>query len=359
MALHPARVSLAVLALAAFVACDADGRGSAIPEDAMYLGSARILDNSEELGNPGALERVGHNLVVITSRADSAIRVIDPATGTLIRSFGRDGEGPGEFRSAWSLEPVRTGGDGVWIFDLRLQRLTFVDLGPDFDASRGRDARSIGLGADGPATGMVWMDDGELLASGYFSHEARFMRFDADGHPIRGVGPPPPGEPGTPATVRQHAYQSTMKRHPTRPLVALGTRHADRLEIYGPSGQLAAAAPRVRGFEPAYRLRVTGGNPMMETGEDLRFGYVDVAVNEHAIYALYSGHSRREAPGVASLGQVVYVFDWSGTLLQTLALDVPAFKIAVDPQGEHLYATRPHPVPAVVAYDLSPSPRAE
>jgi hypothetical protein len=311
---------------------------------------SQILDGSPDLGNPGRLELIGDNLVIITGHADSAIRVIRASDGALVRSFGRAGEGPGEYRAAWALEPDRTSPTGFWVLDLRLQRLTYNDL--EALPPRPGQARLVRLAGAGPATSVVHMDDQSFLATGYFSEEGRLLKFDSDGEVLGILGPPPAGDSATHVTVRQHAYQSTIRRHPVQPLIAIGTRHADRLEIFRPDGELVAAAPRVRNFEPVYRMRVVGGNPVMDTGEDLRFGYIDVAATEHGIYALYSGRTRREAPGEANFGEIVHVFDWSGTPRHTFVLGEPVLAITVDSPGRRLYATRHAPEPAILAFEL-------
>lgn len=135
---------------------------------------------------------------------------------------------------------------------------------------------------------------------------------------------------------------------PTRPLLAIGTRHADRLEIYDSGGQLVRVARGPRGFDPVFEVRVRAGTPSMASGDDMRFGYVDLAAAGSHLYGLYSGRSRAERPGRAFFGGEVHVFDWDGTLVRVLPLDHLALALAVSPGEETLYTVSHEPTPAVL-----------
>ncbi len=145
-------------------------------------------------------------------------------------------------------------------------------------------------------------------------------------------------------------YTGTLVRHPHQPLLALATRHADRVEIYGVDGTLRRVARGPRKFEPVYEVQVAGGAPTMATGDDLRFGYVDAGTAGDRLYALYSGFTRGERPGRANFGQQVHVYHWAGSLHRVIHLDQPVLGIAVAGDGRMLYAVRHDPEPAVLRY---------
>lgn len=319
--------------------------------------TARVLDDSDRLSMPGDLAVVGEHLVLLNKQADSVIRVYDAETGALRRSFGRQGQGPGEFEGAWSLDPVPGSRTAFWIYDLNLQRLTGVDLATDFGASGTYRDRIVTLQGGGAPTSPVWVSDSLFLSPGYFNDPGRLAHFARTGRMLRLVGDPPPGDAAVPMPVRQHAYQSTAAPNPARTRVAVATRHADRLDIYRPDGTRVASAPRPAGFEPVYRVANAGGAPTMESGEDLRFGYIDVAATDRYVYALYSGLRRADAPGRANFGRVVRVFDWNAKPVRTFELDGPVLSIAADPADRRLYAARFDPTPALVAFDVGASAR--
>jgi hypothetical protein len=330
---------------------------SAAPESrAARQLAANVVDDGAELAAPGDLALVGHYLVLLNTRGDSAIHVYDTRTDKLVRRFGREGAGPGEFRAAWSLDPEPGSDRAFWVFDIALQRLTRIDLESDFTAGSQNRLRTVQIEASAPVASPVWSGDSMLVSPGFFSEGGRLAQIDRTGQLRRVVGDDPPGTGDTPMPVRQHAYQSTVRPHPARSLLAAGTRHADRLEILGINGLRIATAARPAGFDPVFKTTVRAGEPSMDSGDDMRFGYVDVATTGDRVYALYSGRKRADFPGEANFGEYVHVYDWNARLLEAIRLDAPVITIEVDAGRQKLYAVRHNPKPMLIAYDLAQRP---
>lgn len=313
--------------------------------------AGEVLYEGDGLALPTRVAIVGDHLVLIDPAADSTVVVLRRSEGAIVRTFGRRGGGPGEYEGVWSIDPVPGSSSQFWIYDLALRRLTHVDLARDFEDGARPGMRSINLVADATIVDPIWIDT-MIVSLGFFT-EGRLGIFDAHGHFRRTVGDLPaiPGD-GVPPTVIQHAYQSTLRSHPDRTLLAVASRHADRVVIYGLDGSVVAAPKPPFGFDPVFRVEVTRGNPVMATGPDLRFGYIDLATTASRIYALFSGRTRAGFPGEASYGEYVHVYDWSGGLVSVLKLDGAALALAVDPADETLYAVRHYPSPAVIRYAL-------
>lgn len=294
------------------------------------------------------LDLAGDNLVMVDFLADEKVKVIDRTSGREVLSFGRDGEGPGEFRGAWSVDATDDG--RFWVHDAGLSRLTYVDL----DAVRaGGEAGDSILVLRAPSTVLdpVWLD-GEMYSLGFFP-SGRIGRIDRSGVYLGAMGPRPLADTDVPATVAQHAYQSRMQPHPDGDRFAVVTRHADRLEIYDREGRLLTEGERLFSFDPEFSVGVRDGRPQLQTEWSLRFGYIDVATTRDHIYALFSGRTRRgHEEGTANLGSFVHIFDWSGRLLDVLDLRQDAMAIAVAPEDRVLYAARHYPFPAILSYEL-------
>lgn len=348
------RLGGALLGLCVGVSC---GRGDAssaaeartqrvTPSDTLR---ATTLFDGDELGRPQSIGVLGEWLLVGDVPRPHALHVIRRSDGRYLKSWGREGGGPGEFRTLWSIQPRN--GRSAWLFDPSQTRLTLLDVPALLGGSGNPVLRLLNLRADVAPMTALWASDSLLVSSGMFA-AGRLGLFDAAGRLRRTAGPLPPAPEGVPVAVAQHAYTGTLAMHSTRGLVAIGTRHADRVEIYDAEGRLVRVAGGPRGFEPEYEVQVRGGKPSMASGGEMRFGYVDLTAAGDHLYGLYSGHSRQERPGQAHYGGEVHVFDWSGRLLRILPLDHLALALAVSGDERTLYTVRHNPTPAVLRYAL-------
>jgi hypothetical protein len=310
-----------------------------------------VLHESETLGIPFDIAVVGPNLVVIDLATDSVLHVIDRTTGRMMRSFARRGAGPGEFEGVWSLDPVPHSLHEVWVYDAGLHRLTYVSLRDDWFEAKRLGEKSINLRSDATLTGPVWVNPTTILSLGLLV-AGRIAVLDDHGVQQRTIGELPPGGSNIPPSIRQHAYQATLVPHPERQLLAATSRHASRVEIYRADGSLVSAFDGPLLFEPRFTVEQAARGPVMATGSDLRFGYVDATATNKYLLALFSGRTRRGFRNRASFGGFVHVFDWSGTFQRALQLDTSVITIAVDEQASVLYAVRHDPEPAIVRFPL-------
>ncbi len=86
------------------------------------------------LSNPSAMAVVGPYVVVADqTKSDSMVKVYRASDGSLVFATGRDGEGPGEYRTIEGLQAVPSSTASnpiVSVVDVQLGRLTVVDLSP-------------------------------------------------------------------------------------------------------------------------------------------------------------------------------------------------------------------------------------
>lgn len=322
------------------------------PAAAVELASSRVLPTSvlhesDALAAPMDIEVMGESLVIADDFAERSLSVMRRSDGTIERSFGRKGQGPREFESAWSIDVIDPSGEFM-VLDLMLQRVTWVDLQEDFEGGTWVADRSLKLTSETMLMEASWTSDG-MVGLGLFL-EGRLGHLDEQGALIRTTGPTPLDGREVPPEVRQQAYQSKLEPNPSRTRWAVATRFADRLEIYDEAGSLVAEGTRPYGFEPVYGAERSDRGPKMVSGGDTRFGYLDLATTEDRIYALFSGRTRAE--GRANYGNTLHVFDWSGRLVDVLTLADHVIALTVDGTGEKLYGIRHDPFPAILEFTL-------
>lgn len=309
-----------------------------------------LVYDSGVLAMPTQIAVANDRIALVDGFAENPIHVLD-AGGRYLAGLGRTGEGPGEFQGPRSLEPTADGG-GFWVFDAALSRLTLVE--PDRWESMPASAR-VTLSVRGPAfvTNLVRRGDDGFLAAGFFG-EGRLGHFTAEGKYEGASGAIPTSEIEAPPELLQHAYRGNLKADPAGTRLVFANRHAGFLEVFSSSGELLRRIEGPFAFEPVFGVKAGERGPSLTTGEDLRFGYVDVATTSDRIYALFSGRTRAGHPGEAVYGRDVHVFDWDGTLRSVMHLDADAMAIAVDSRRDRLLVVRHLPTPAVLSYQLSP-----
>ena len=310
-----------------------------------------VLYAGDLLAQPTQIAVANDRIVMVDGFAERPIHVLD-AAGGYVAGLGREGEGPGEFMWPRALEPTADG-EGFWVFDSQLSRLTLVE--PDRWGAIPASGR-ITLPIHGPAlvTGLVRRADDGFLAAGFFG-EGRLGHFTSDGEYEGASGAIPNSDVEAPPQVLQHAYRGNLKADPAGERLVLANRHAGLLEVFSSEGELIRRIEGPFAFEPVVAVQMGENGPSFASGEDLRFGYVDVAVTNGRIYALFSGRTRAGHPGEANYGREVHVFGWDGAPLSVIHLDADAMAIAVDSRRGRLLAVRHLPTPAVLAYELAPT----
>jgi hypothetical protein len=166
------------------------------------LGNAPVTEiRSSDTGNPVLF---GITEVVPLPGGEIAVGNSEPlevlvfgSDGNQVRSFGREGEGPGEFGSISSI--VALPGDSIGVYDVRRRRFTVFS--PSGEASRSFDTRD--LNPPGGSSRILLLSSGQFLlfGEGGFGDETGIHRTPAEsfvlsatGIVVRTIGPFPGGE---------------------------------------------------------------------------------------------------------------------------------------------------------------------
>ena len=306
-----------------------------------------MLSGGDYLGLPTQISAFGSSLLVLDGASDSALHMISAVDGHVVRSTGRRGEGPGEYKGAWSIAPDPRHATRAWVYDIALARLTRIDL----DSLHGEPAM-VQIRGDAVAMQPVWLSD-TLLASPGLSESGRLSFFARDGAFRGAAGPLPSSNTKVPPGVLQHAWTGRLISNPGRNLLAMATLHADQIEIYRTDGTLVRKVRGPFGFEPQFTVDVIQGMAVMASGDDMRFGYVGAAATPDHIFALFSGRTREGYGPDSSFGRFVHVYDWEGNLERVIELDTAVLSVAISPDRRTLYGIRHDPEPAIMAFRLA------
>jgi hypothetical protein len=119
---------------------DAAAQATWVIERTPILDASGVASNSTvTFGNAAGGTRLSDGRLLIADRSENSIRIID-ATGKLLQSVGRTGDGPGEFRSmVWA---GRCGADSLLVWDYARRQATMI-------GSNGAIARQFAVPAVG------------------------------------------------------------------------------------------------------------------------------------------------------------------------------------------------------------------
>ena len=321
---------------------------SSLPSEQL---SGEVIFSGDALGTPFRIAVVGEYLVVLEAYTDPTFHVLKLEDRDLQGSFGAFGEGPGEFRGPRSLDPVRGACCALWVYDIGTARLTYVDLDAVLADESALGDSSITLISERYPIEPKWLGGNRVVSTGFFE-KGHLAVFDLNGSPIRWIGELPGDDEHAPAHIVQHAYQSSLAVRPDNTMIAVATRHAGRLDIYDAGGDQHVTARVPFPYEPRYEAVSNGSRQRMSLFSDAPFGYMDLAVTETSIYALFSGRTLQDYTSARVVfGTFVHVFDWTGNFVKALVLDEEILGLTVDPETGVLYGLRHDPEPAVVSFN--------
>lgn len=311
--------------------------------------AAETVVSDDALGWVVDLQLVGDRIVGLDAMLDPSVHVFDLETLRPLASYGRDGDGPGEFKDP---EQIVVGAsdsrDEVWILDGVHQRLTRVSLEA---MEAGAEIVPETLPMDGPNAGsLVRVPDGRWFAGGWIT-EGRVGRFHADRSYDRTiVGFPPEVE--APGMTLLQAYESRVVADPAGGRLAAATILGGLLEIFDYEGVPVARAEVPDPFHPAFvQGRSRADKAVMSVGSETRYGFTDLAATRRHLYALFSGGKVMEE-GTPWATNEVQVYTWGGEYVKSLCLDRTVHAVTVDASDTWLYASGAEPGPWVGRFRL-------
>lgn len=288
------------------------------------------------------------SLIIIGDRDLSALQIYTLPEVTYVTTIGQRGQGPGEFMTIWSLNNDYSRSNNLWVYDPNLHRLTNISL--DHGTSQPMITLRMGI----PYNPVV-INDTLIISPGLSLTDGRFGAYNKSGNLLQSIGEiPGDREDNVPVPIHLQAYQGVLRVKPDYSLLAMSLLYADKIDILELDGTLVTSIIGPIESTPIYDVVSVDETPVMAIDfEKTRVGYIDIAVTNTFIYALFSGRLRADDPANFFKGNKIHIYDWHGDLVQKLAVDDDLFKIAVDMNDKNLYAIREYPELAILRYDIS------
>lgn len=311
-----------------------------------HLSPRRSYGDTSSFGHVTELVASGPLLVAADASLPPLLKVVDRESGR-VSAFGREGSGPGEFRSPRSLVSLDTDPPTFQLFDFQNQRLTLFRWIREREEVRYLEHRRFVAGI--PIEQVVPRPSaGGYVASGPFRAHTLLVA-DSAGRERRRI------TTGVPLRVDPPAMREANLRHfaadPGHTRFAVAWQHANRIDLLR---GLEGTHRRVKGPRGLNTDYTTIG-PDFELGEDGEIGYVDIHATGARVYALYCGCSDSDETeqGISHLPRLVHVFGWNGDYRGEIDLGREVREIAVARDDSLLWgATRGDPIPRIAEWSL-------
>lgn len=254
-----------------------------------------------------------------------------------ILSFGRQGQGPGEF-SSFSTASVLSfknrvlellvpneGGvvysvkiDSLMLGDYAAKRSAMLGYGP------GHFIRKDDMYFVTEKAGRISMTDsmGNVLESG--------LKFPFEDTNLE-----------IPRELLNRAYEGQLIKQPQGDRAAIATLNSPNFDIFAlsqaisPLKSIHIAAPKI--FDESGDLAAGGRMTSISFSEMTPMGFLDISANKDHIYLLYSGKTYKEYGDDAEYSDLVYMLDWDGNFVSEIKLDHQTRQLVTDEKGDYLY----------------------
>lgn len=310
------------------------------PDKFLRIKSERF--NRFEINLASVLGILDHYIILIDSKADNIIKIVDLKTGELLKSFGTRGQGPSEFIGPSQIIQDPNEKDTFWVFDVSTRSLKkfFVDkilknnLYPEA-------ITNISSEKSGPPARVFITPNNEIVATGFFFND-RISIYDLRGNYVRGIGNIPLKLKNYRfAPQHSHGFDGYIVYCHNTDEYFISLILGSVIERYDKNGILICTYIGPEPFFPAYDIVSTGEYYTTTFNKKTRFGYIDIEYNQkvNKMFLLYSGKYHYMADDIPpEFGNIIYVLDINQEIIdERLELDVSIHDMSISRDGSEIF----------------------
>jgi len=308
----------------------------ATPARLTKLQSIEFNKDKLNLYAPVNLAIVGRYLILLDSKSEEMLKIIELNTNKLLKSFGHKGQGPEEFISISQIIPDRKEKNSFWIYDIFTRNLKKFNirsiLNDDFYSEK---VIRISSEKNGVPARLAFSSEDKIFGVGFFLKH-RLSIYDTNGNFIKGIGQLPfITKDERFKTQHSQGYIGNFIIKEASGEIYIATRYGSIIEKYDMDGNLISTLYGPELFYPEYDIVPAGQTYTITYNKKTRFGYIDIQYNEkkNRLYLLYSGKyklsQKNQEKTKANFGKIIFVLDDNDTVLEQLELDKEIFRMIV------------------------------
>lgn len=302
-----------------------------------------LMDDECMIGITSELALMNDSMAVVISRkSDNAFQVLNYVDKKTYE-VGKIGQGPDEFLLIFGLSVKE---NGFFFYDANKSRYSTIHLTRTDGSWRVEHlfkTDSLEYVCIQP------IRDNKYIASGLYE-EHKLVLLDKDGSFLKGFGEIPyqdEDEKKVPGMVRSQVYQGEVAVSPSGKKVVHAIMAGDLIYFYEVSsdGELILKSKKENAYAQYDRQY---GALYAES----MIHHYDVCATEEYVYTLYSGRNLKEHGEKAFQSNLIRVYDWDGTLVKKLQLDIDIKSMTVAKDNRKIYAIADLPDPVLVVFEL-------
>ncbi len=273
-----------------------------------YMVKAHIIELkiNEPISWLSDIETINNKILVVSPDSTEMIKIINPETGTILKSFGRKGQAPEEFIGHPSIIKDPLDEHSFWLYDLTTSKLKKYNIN---QVLNGRVKPINIIGNLSFFFHLTILPDYSVAGIGYFA-DARIKIKKKNGEIIN-LGNPPVK---TDHYLKQHSqgYDGNLIFLPKQKDIIITTIWGGLIERYNIEKGFKYSYLISEGFFPAYRIVKTTDGAHWTLSKESKIGIIDAKFlrKDNKIYMLFSGN--KVVPGRYSekeSAKTIYVFD--------------------------------------------------
>lgn len=326
-----------------------EARASSVRRDSLRV--IRTLGGSDSFGRiAGIFDPGGSYLLVIDALMDPHIAVLDRDDATVVSRFGRQGEGPGEFRRPGDFFRSSRDVREPWVLDFSRAQISRLQVG---DAGEGQVVEEVRLRVGGQIEFPAWV--GDTLVATTLTNDATLVFLSRHGEALSSVWVEEPfDEAAMPLAVGRYMLnRATMGVHPKGDRIALGYYSSTAFVIFDRHGRPERTFHGPKSIEPRFHLR--DNRFFWDDGSQFAYSQI-VATDQYVIGHFCPCEMRFPVNGVMPpriIDSELHVFTWEGELVAEYYLPSGLIgPMAMGADGATIYGSLDDPYPHVVEFEL-------
>ncbi|MEI6865151.1 BF3164 family lipoprotein [Flavicella sp.] len=254
---------------------------------------------------------------------------------SLSKGYLPGGKGPGEAIGGMSSGLKN---NILWLHDLSLNKILVADI--EKKTSNNNKPLFKEYPIENNFYMMEYQDSLNLFGVGYINSLFKVQKVDLfTGKIKKQFGEFKYLPEDKPFSSYKTAYEPFILSKPSDDKIVLIYRFSDIIEIFDSNTTKSIAIHGPEMFYADFNSMSIKSMSIMARNSKTRISFVNCAVTDNYIYALYSGKLFNTKN--SNFGMYVFVYDWNGNPIKKLILDREAFSIAVSKNDKDIYIYDP------------------